>query len=59
MQQNWKMKGGKMPTRTVNVEPMKIKVPDSKGGWKWIDAPRESSRSIYTIKKEKRKNEKS
>jgi hypothetical protein len=53
------MKGGKMPTRTVNVEPMKIKVPDSKGGWKWIDAPRESTRSIYTIKKEKRKNEKS
>ena len=48
-----------MPTRIVNIEPMKIKVPDLKGGWKRIDAPRKSAHSIYTIKKEKRKNEKS
>ena len=48
-----------MPTRIVNIEPMKIKVPDLKGGWKWIDAPRECAQSIYRTKKEKRKNEKS
>ena len=48
-----------MPRRIPILEPMKIKVPDGKGGWKWIEAPTQKPISLYQIKKERPKNEKS
>ena len=48
-----------MPRRVPTLEPMKIKVPDGKGGSKWIDAPMQKRISLYQIKKEPPKNEKS
>ena len=47
-----------MPRRMSPLEPMKIKVPDEKGGWKWINAPTQRPISLYQIKKERPKNEK-